>query len=272
MNNALRSQSRPLIAGLSAAGVVLGDEVEAAIRAQADASTTLAPYQLAYQQAKDALLTCAGKDFGKRSQALIKVTAEYQAAVTAAPVITEAAEFALIQRLNERLDDYEHQLVTAFDKAVAAHDLNTVAPALPELTVDGFRLDVLSLSEESSYALLAWKRGASVLHRYWDGYVRIASYRGFTLGPSSVDSLWSNRLTSVALGATSANQTLSASTIFAAHAAGSENARQIRELLPFITSAVFGWELKLRPVQQADSILRSMNAVHAPGALPVGVS
>lgn len=266
----LGNESRPLLAGLGQAGVALGSEVVAAQKAQREAFGFLLPYQ---QAAENALadLQAPGGNFAKQSTALVKATAELQAASAANGAVQSAAETNLLGAINANVGDYEAQLVQMFSAIVAQHRLNELAPALPDFSVDGFKLDVLSLTASQADAVLAWKRSAGQLHGVWEAYTRLAKFRGYTLGPVG-DSLWSNRLTAACLGAVTAAHTMTVATVFAAWDAGVESSRQIRPLLPFVAAAISGFELQLVPVDEADARLRSFGQVQTPGGIPVGVS
>lgn len=266
----LGNQSRPLLTGLAQAGVDLGAEVTAAQKTQREALTFVMPYQNAASAALEAL-RAPGGSFEKQSAALVKATAEFQAAQLANATVQDAAEQALLGAINARLGDYDAQLVSAFSAIVAEHRLNDFAGYLPDFTVDGMKLDVLSLSGSQAEAVLAWKQASAQLHGVWAGYVRLARFVGFELGPIG-DSLWTNRLTAVCLGANTSAQSMAAAQVFTAADANVEMTRQIRTLLPFVASAIAGFPLQLVPVDEADSRLRQFGSVTAPGAIPVGVN
>jgi hypothetical protein len=155
---------------------------------------------------------------------------------------------------------------------VKDHQLNELAPYLPSFTADGFKLDVLSLSESQSEAVLAWKRAAGPLHAVWAGYERLAKYEGYDLGPVDLDSLWTNRFTAVVLGANNEAQSMTAAQVFVGASANVESARQIRQLIPFVASAIAGFPLQLRSLDEANARIRGFHTMHAPGAVPIGVS
>jgi hypothetical protein len=269
MTSPLHNQSRPLLTGLSAAGIDLGSEVEAARKVQNEAQTVLARYEASYRSAADALLHAGPSDHRKATDTLIKATASLQAAQAANRVIIESAEHALNSALTKELPNYTDQLVTAFSGVVEEHRLNELAPYLPDFTVDGFKLDVMSLSANQTSAVLAWRAGSEHLHPIWDGYVRLAKYQGFDLGPVDLDSLYTNRFTSVVLGADTAAQSMAAAQVFAAASAGVEASKQIRQLIPFVASAIAGSDLQLRTPDEANAKLRGFNQVTAPGAVSV---
>ena len=265
----LGNQSRPLLTGLAQAGVDLGAEVTAAQKAQRDALGFLAPYQTAAAAALEAL-RAPGGGFEKQSAALVKATAELQAAQFANAAVHSAAEDGLLHAINASMSAYDAQLMEMFGDVVAEHRLNDVAGYLPNFDTDGMTLSMLELSGSQADAILAWRGASERLHGIWQAYTRLATFRGFSLGPVS-DSLWSNRLTACALGAVTAAQSMTAAQVFAAWDAGVEQTRQIRPLLPFIAAPIAGFELQLVPVDVADARLRAFGQVAAPGAIPVGV-
>jgi hypothetical protein len=265
----LGNQSRPLLTGLDQAGVDLGSEVIAAHKTQREALTFVGPYQAAAAAAL-AGLRAPGANFAKQSAALVKATAELQAAQLANATVQSAAEESLLGAINARLGEYADQLVEMFSAIVAEHRLNDVSGYLPDFTVDGMHLDILSLSGTQAEAVLAWKQASEQLHGVWAGYVRLARFVGFELGPVG-DSLWANRLTAVCLGAVTSGQSMTAGQVFVAADANVEQTRQIRALLPFIAAPIAGFELTLVPVDEADSRLRQFGHVTAPGSISVGV-
>jgi hypothetical protein len=259
------------MSGLAQAGVDLGPDVLAARKAQQQAVTFLGPYLAAYRNATDALLAAAPSEFGKQSEALVKATANLQAAQAADTVVQDSAEAALNARITSRVNGYEGQLIAMFSEIVDEHQLDAVAPALPDFTVDGMKLGVLSLNDEQAAAVLAWKAAAGKLHGVWAGYVGLAKFQGFDLGPVGMDSLWTNRLTAVVLGANTSAQSLEAAQVFVASSENVEAAREIRALLPFIAAPIAGFPLQLRPVTEATQRLREFGSVTALGAVSVGV-
>ena len=228
----LGNQSRPLLTGLSQAGVDLGSEVVAAQKTQREALAFLHPYQSSAAAALEAL-RAPGGNFAKQSAALVTATADLQAAQLANATVQDAAEQALLGAITARLGDYDAQLVSAFSAIVDEHKLNELALWLPDFNTDGMTLSMLELSGSQAEAILAWRGASESLHGVWQAYQRLAKFQGFTLGPVG-DSLWSNRLTACALGATTAAQSMTAAQVFAAWDAGVEMTRQIRPLLPFV--------------------------------------
>jgi hypothetical protein len=265
----LGNQSRPLLTGLAQAGVDLGTEVTAAQKVQREALTFVMPYQNAASAALEAL-RAPGGSFEKQSAALVKATAELSAAQLANGAVQSAAEDGLLHALNASMGDYDAQLVEMFGAIVDEHKLNELAPWLPDFDTDGMTLSMLELSGSQAEAILAWRQASGSLHGVWQAYTRIATFRGYSLGPVS-DSLWSNRLTACTLGAVTAAQSMAAAQVFAAWDAGVEQTRQIRALLPFIAAPIAGFDLTLVPVDEADSRLRQFGHVTAPGSLSVGV-
>jgi hypothetical protein len=270
MTNPLHNQSRPLITGLAQAGIDLGEDVLAARKAQQDALTFLAPYTAAANTAVAALRSST--DFRKRSDALVKATANLQAAQASNPTVQTAAESNLLDAINASVGNYDGQLVSMFGSIVDEHRLNLLARSLPDFTVDGMKLDILSLNSTQAAAVLAWKAASERLQPIWAAYVRLSTFQGYTLGPVGMDSLWTNRLTAVCLGANTSAESMLAAQVFVAADANVEQSREIRPLLPFVASAIAGFDLQLRPTVEANDRLREFGAVQAPGSLPVGVS
>jgi hypothetical protein len=268
MTSPLHNQSRPLLTGLAQAGVDLGDNVTAARKDQQDALNFVTPYAIAANNAAQALRSPEG-DFKKRSTVLVKANAELQAAQLANQTVQATAESNLLDAINSQINSYDEQLIELFNSAVEEHKLNEVAPSLPDFTADGMKLDVLSLDVNQADAVLAWKSATLQLHQVWQGYVRLAAFQGFELGPVGMDSLWINRLTAVCLGANTSAEMIVAAQIFVAADSNVESSRQIRALLPFVASAISGFDLQLRPTSEATSMLRQLGEVRAPGAVTV---
>jgi hypothetical protein len=259
-----------LITGLAQAGVDLGDGVLAARKDQQEALNFLAPYTIAANNAVQELRS-PGADFKKRSAALVKATAELQAAQAANAVVQETAESNLMDAINAKVYSYDEQLMEMFNGVVEEHRINAMAHALPDFTADGMVLNMLGLNATQAAAVLAWKAAAEKLQPIWAGYVRLAAYHGYELGPVGMDSLWVNRLTAVCLGANTSAETMAAAQVFVAADSNVEQSRQIRPLLPFVASAIAGFDLRLRPTSEADHLLHQLGQVTAPGALPIGV-
>jgi hypothetical protein len=163
MTNPLFNQSRPLITGLAQAGIDLGEDVLAARKAQQDALTFLAPYTAAVNTAVADLRSAT--DFRKRSDSLVKATANLQAAQASNQTVQTAAESNLLDAINANVGNYDGQLVSMFDGIVDEHRLNLLARSLPDFTADGMQLGVLSLNSTQAAAVLAWKRRRSSSNR-----------------------------------------------------------------------------------------------------------
>jgi hypothetical protein len=262
---AINQQSRPLIAALATAGVDLGKELADARKAATDAQRFVSGYETRYSQAQAALFSAAPAKFTEAAEKLVKAGAELLAAQQVAPTVAAAAENAVIAVLGQHSDNYQAQLVKLFDSVVAEHRLNDLGRALPKLTADGLKLDVLQMNAEQAGAVLAWRAASDKLRSIWAGHVSLAKFNGVELGPVGIDSLHTNMLTAVSLGAVTARQAQAAAQVFVSADVGSDQARAIAPLLPFVVAPMFGFDLRLRSPADAAGIQREFQVTLAQG-------
>ena len=170
--------------------------------------------------------------------------------------IINVAGTRLDHRVYDAILTWEPEVVRGFNEIVEHYELNRVAPNLPDFGDPG-TFSVLSLSTQQGDAVERWRAAADALRPLWTVYVKLATIRGYEIGPLSVDHMSSNLFTACVLGDPGSYRgAAAAAERFASVAGGSTAARAYAPIMPFVAPALGGYDLRLSTIRGAEAIRR----------------